>query len=180
MLNVILGSVLGGLVAGALALGASTVANRAPEEATASTRPVSVAAPAIDIASEPPTVVECGLDERAELRRRWIAGREVAHVACVPAGVRTSGGPDIVAPAPVLAPAAFVSPAVTPERVVVRAAPRPRSNKRSWTKSTLIIGGSAGAGAGVGGLVGGKKGALIGAALGGGSAAIYEAAKRSQ
>ena len=74
--------------------------------------------------------------------------------------------------------------AVAPTRTVYRAAPaqervvvRERSG-RSWTKTAMVIGGSAGAGAGVGGLVGGKKGALIGAALGGGAASIYEASKR--
>jgi hypothetical protein len=50
--------------------------------------------------------------------------------------------------------------------------------KRSWQKSALLIGGSAGAGAGVGALVGGKKGAGIGALIGGGSAAIYDQVKR--
>ena len=50
--------------------------------------------------------------------------------------------------------------------------------KRSWKKTALVIGGSAGAGAGVGALAGGKKGALIGAAIGGGAASIYEAIKR--
>ena len=49
---------------------------------------------------------------------------------------------------------------------------------RSWQKSALLIGGSAGAGAGVGALVGGKKGALAGAAIGGGAAAIYDQVKR--
>jgi hypothetical protein len=49
---------------------------------------------------------------------------------------------------------------------------------RSWQKSALLIGGSAGAGAGLGALVGGKKGALAGAALGGGAAAIYDQVKR--
>jgi len=52
---------------------------------------------------------------------------------------------------------------------------RPR---RSWGKSALMIGGSAGTGAGVGAIVNGKRGALIGAALGGGAASIYESAKR--
>jgi len=52
---------------------------------------------------------------------------------------------------------------------------RPR---RSWGKSALMIGGSAGTGAGVGAIVKGKRGALIGAALGGGAASIYESAKR--
>ena len=50
--------------------------------------------------------------------------------------------------------------------------------ERSWGKTAMIVGGSAGAGAGVGGIVGGKKGALIGAAIGGGAASIYEATRR--
>ncbi len=50
--------------------------------------------------------------------------------------------------------------------------------RRSWQKSALLIGGSAGAGAGVGALMGGKKGALAGAAIGGGAAAIYDQVKR--
>ena len=50
--------------------------------------------------------------------------------------------------------------------------------RRSWQKSALLIGGSAGTGAGVGALIGGKKGALAGAAIGGGAAAIYDQVKR--
>jgi hypothetical protein len=50
--------------------------------------------------------------------------------------------------------------------------------KRSWQKSALLIGGSAGAGAGIGALMGGKKGAGIGALIGGGSAAIFDQVKR--
>ncbi|HUP40421.1 MAG TPA: hypothetical protein VM115_09905 [Vicinamibacterales bacterium] len=50
--------------------------------------------------------------------------------------------------------------------------------RRTWQKSALLIGGSAGAGAGVGALIGGKKGALSGAAIGGGAAAIYDQIKR--
>ena len=53
-----------------------------------------------------------------------------------------------------------------------------REPERSTSKTALMVGGSAAAGAGVGGVLGGTKGALIGAAIGGGSAAIYEAAKR--
>ena len=52
------------------------------------------------------------------------------------------------------------------------------SDERSWTKTAMIIGGSAASGAGVGGIVKGKKGALIGAAIGGGAASIYEATRR--
>ena len=62
---------------------------------------------------------------------------------------------------------------VSSARVASEARPR-----RSWQKSALLIGGSAGAGAGVGALMGGKKGALAGAAIGGGAAAIYDQVKR--
>lgn len=53
-----------------------------------------------------------------------------------------------------------------------------RVPRRSKTKSALMIAGGAATGAGVGGALKGKKGALIGAAIGGGTASIYEAAKR--
>ena len=62
---------------------------------------------------------------------------------------------------------------VSTQRVSSEVKPR-----RTWQKSALLIGGSAGAGAGVGALVGGKKGALAGAAIGGGAAAIYDQVKR--
>jgi hypothetical protein len=75
-----------------------------------------------------------------------------------------------------------VSSAPVQEREVIRetvvteeVAP---SDERSWTKTAMIIGGSAASGAGVGGIVKGKKGALIGAAIGGGAASIYEATRR--
>jgi hypothetical protein len=53
-----------------------------------------------------------------------------------------------------------------------------RVPERSKTKTALMIGGAAATGAGIGGALKGTKGALIGAAIGGGSASIYEAAKR--
>jgi hypothetical protein len=53
-----------------------------------------------------------------------------------------------------------------------------REDDRSWSKTAMVIGGSAASGAGVGGIVGGKKGAMIGAAIGGGAASIYEATQR--
>lgn len=49
---------------------------------------------------------------------------------------------------------------------------------RSWQKSALIIGSSAGIGAGVGAATGGKKGALIGAAIGGGAATVWDQVSR--
>jgi hypothetical protein len=123
-------------------------------------------------------------------------------ITAVPAGLTTApqviyvdqfGRPLTVAPAthvqplvPAVETAYSVSPQAQPYvRPVstVRAASSPRvvrvsEHKRSWQKSALIIGGSAGTGAGIGGLVGGKKGAAIGAAIGGGGAALYEAVKR--
>jgi hypothetical protein len=63
------------------------------------------------------------------------------------------------------------------ERVIVRETEDVRP-QRSWTKTAMIVGGSAASGAGVGGLISGKKGALVGAAIGGGAASIYEATKR--
>jgi hypothetical protein len=78
-------------------------------------------------------------------------------------------------PQPVYAPAPpAYAPAAPAPRVVYETA-RPQ---RSWAKTALVIGGSAGAGAGLGAIFGGKKGALIGAALGGGASSVYEATKR--
>lgn len=83
--------------------------------------------------------------------------------------------PVLVSQAP--APRRTVYRTVEPvqERVVVRERTSPR---RAWSKTALVVGGSAASGAGVGGVVGGKKGALIGAAIGGGAASIYEATRR--
>ena len=77
----------------------------------------------------------------------------------------------------------YVSERVVTEPPVVRRVSTQRSvsevrPRRSWQKSALLIGGSAGAGAGLGAVMGGKKGALAGAAIGGGAAAIYDQVKR--
>ncbi len=79
----------------------------------------------------------------------------------------------------------YVSDRVAAEQPVVRrvssqdsVVSRRATAERSWQKSVLLIGGSAGAGAGLGALMGGKKGALAGAAIGGGAAAIYDQVKR--
>jgi hypothetical protein len=76
---------------------------------------------------------------------------------------------------PRVMPAVYSAPA--PQRVVYRDRVERKSGGRTWKKSALVIGGSAGAGAGVGAIAGGKKGALIGAAIGGGAATLYEAIK---
>jgi hypothetical protein len=108
---------------------------------------------------------------------------------------RTVGFPSAAAPMGyVMTPQATVAPRVVqeapaPARVYRTAAPAQRTvvretevvedrPQRTWTKTAMIVGGSAASGAGVGGLVGGKKGALVGAAIGGGAASIYEATRR--
>ena len=82
------------------------------------------------------------------------------------------------------APQAYATERVVAERPVIRRAATQRvasdvASRRSWQKSALLIGGSAGAGAGLGALMGGKKGALAGAAIGGGAAAIFDQVKRN-
>jgi hypothetical protein len=107
-----------------------------------------------------------------------------------PYGTTTPGAvaPIGYAPYPMQQPAAYpVQTQYVTERAVAQAPVRRVTTRRvssedqprrTWQKSALLIGGSAGAGAGVGALIGGKKGALAGAAIGGGAAAIYDQVKR--
>ena len=101
-----------------------------------------------------PIVVACRPGEHAVVRNAVGRGASVTRVHCVSSGAAYR-------------PVAYRTQYETPRRA-----------RRSWGKSALIIGGSAGTGAGIGGLVNGKKGALIGAALGGGVGSLYEGAKR--
>ena len=110
---------------------------------------------------QPSVVVECGPGQRAVMEHRQING--TTHVVARCEGARASG----------VRPASTRSVAQRSTVRYVESAPQ-----RSKTKSALMIAGSAATGAGVGGALKGKKGALIGAAIGGGSASIYEAAKR--
>ena len=100
------------------------------------------------------------------------ATQQDASLTLLDPAVREAGAPAarVVPVAARPAPARAVRPA---RDVEVR-----RDDERSWSKTALIIGGSAASGAGVGGAVKGKKGALIGAAIGGGAASIYEATQR--
>ena len=87
-------------------------------------------------------------------------------------------GREIVRPAARLVPASVRRPVQARSASTTRDVEVRRDDERSWTKTALIIGGSAASVSGVGGAVKGKKGALIGAAIGGGAASIYEATRR--
>jgi hypothetical protein len=105
---------------------------------------------------EPAVVVECAPGQRAVMAQR-----------------RVNGSTQVVARCEGTAQAARA-------RRVSRSNARyiERAPERTKTKTALMIAGSAATGAGVGGALKGKKGAILGAAIGGGSASIYEAAKR--
>lgn len=130
-----------------------------------------------------PVVVACEPGQQAMVRSSG-PGAGVSTVACVstapePAwsGAQATWAQPRAIPAAASYPAA--RPVVTERRVVYEQAPERRTpSGRTWQKSAIIIGSSAGVGAGVGGAVGGKKGALIGAAIGGGSATIWDQATR--
>lgn len=198
MMKAILGSALGGLAAGTLALVASaagrTTAPADPWAMQAASGPraltVADSRTGSTATTNAPTMVQCEPQQEAVLRRSIVAGREVAEVTCVsrtPAAGdatyfdgRSSYNQSDIVTQPVVR-----TQTVRPARQVVYRE-RPVSSarqvdvkKRSWKKTALVIGGSTAAGAGVGAIAGGKKGALIGAAIGGGGATIYEAIKRN-
>ena len=125
-------------------------------------------------------VVACWQSRAAADPRTTGLMPSASSIECAPASTLT---------APLYQPAsmqmvALDRPTYVPARQVVRSPASRRivtqetRHRRSWTKTALVIGGSAGAGAGVGALAGGKKGALVGAAIGGGAASLFEAFKR--
>lgn len=186
-------AVAGALVA-TLGLAAWQTRTAAPAAATlpqyawsapASAMPVSStlgSIPAMAAAGAASTLVRCAPGQRALVRQAPIDGQMTTTAECVwdtsAAGVselRAMPVGDIVEyERPRAVPARYVVQEPAPRRVVTRRV----KPQRSWKKTALVIGGSAGAGAGVGALAGGKKGALIGAAIGGGAASLFEAMKR--
>ena len=197
MMNTVVGSAIGGLVAGAVALGAAAAMKPSPAPAYA---PDPNGAYAMTVAntgamSNGATMpqMQCQPYEEAVLRRAFVGGREVTDVTCITrmgsAYAQPAYAPQAAYAQPVYQPV-YRDPIVTraPARTVTPARQRvvsresdaraERESGRSWGKTAMIIGGSAGGGAGIGGLIGGKKGALIGAAVGGGAATIYESTKR--
>ena len=132
-----------------------------------------------------PTVLRCAPGQQAVVRQAVVDGQIVTAADCAwSAQSGYSAMATQYAATPVADIVEYERPRAVPARYVVRdPAPRRVSYRqerprRSWQKTALVIGGSAGAGAGVGALAGGKKGALIGAALGGGAASLFEALKR--
>jgi hypothetical protein len=140
--------------------------------------------------------VSCAPSQRALVRQMTTAGAPEVHVLCVDASVATPAGYAIAPGGEVLTAAYLPAPVATPAVYYPAAAPVPtraprvartssagttqasrETEKPSWQKRVLVIGGTAGAGAGIGALIGGKKGALIGAAIGGGGAAVVDQVK---
>jgi hypothetical protein len=197
MLNTVVGSVIGGLVAGAIALGAATVMRPSPaptfgmEPQSAYAMPVANTASMNTSLGGAAPVLQCQPHEEAVWQRAMVAGRDVSAMTCItranaaPAYYAQPGYAQPVYGQPVYRDEMVTRPVVrttqsapvrrtsTQSRETVR-----REEGRSWGKTAMIIGGGAGGGAGIGGLIGGKKGALIGAAIGGGAATIYESTKR--
>jgi hypothetical protein len=181
MLRTILGAAIGGLVAGAVAIGASAYARSTPANGMAldPNNPYAMTVANTGMLGQG-GAIQCQPYQEPVVRRVILGGREVAEVTCATA----------MAPQPAYyAPQAYASDVVSMPAPRARTVARPASQRvvyreddrrqgRSWGKTAMIIGGSAGGGAGIGGLIGGKKGALIGAAIGGGAATIYESAKR--
>jgi hypothetical protein len=196
MMNTVVGSAIGGLVAGAVALGAAAAMKPSPAPAYA---PDPNGAYGMTVANtgalnNGASMMQCQPYEEAVLRRAVVNGREVTDVTCItrmngayapqayapPAYAQpVYGGGYVQEPNVVTRPVVRTRSVAQPvrQRVVTREDVR-REPERSWGKTAMIIGGSSGAGAGIGGLIGGKKGALIGAAVGGGAATIYESTKR--
>ena len=192
MLNTVVGSARGGLVAGAVALGAAATMRPSPaptfgmEPQSAYAMPVANTASMNASLGNAGPMLQCQPHEEAVWQRALVAGREVSAMTCI---TRANVAPAYYAqPAygqPVYRDDMVTRPVVrTTQSAPVRRAPTQsretvRSEEgRSWGKTAMIIGGSSGAGAGIGGLIGGKKGALIGAAIGGGAATVYESTKR--
>ena len=185
MMNTVVGSAIGGLVAGAVALGAAAVMRPSPAPVFG---PDPNGAYAMTVANTAPfnngASMQCEAYEEPVLRRAFVNGREVSDVTCI---TRNSAYAPRAYAQPVYQqpvyrddivrrPVARATTVAQPSRT--RVVTEEREPERSWGKTAMVIGGSTGAGAGIGGLIGGKKGALIGAAVGGGAATIYEARKR--
>jgi hypothetical protein len=180
MMRTILGSAIGGLVAGAMALGAAAQmrSTTAPPFGTDPNGAYAMPVANTGMLSQG-GAVQCQPYQEPVLQRAFVNGREIAAVTCAARTEAYAPARTVYADDMVSAPRArTVSRPVARERATYASQEDVRETGRSWKKTAMIIGGSTGGGAGIGALVGGKKGALIGAAIGGGAATIYESTKR--
>jgi hypothetical protein len=183
----VIGPVLGVAAVAAAGCSSGTPVGAAPSTAVAAAAPGAA-----------PIAVNCGPGQQALIRPSLIGGQAISQVDCVPVSTLSSSGmPAAAMPGAAtvgypgvgggpIAAAYYDAPRQVEAPVVYRPAARPisyrapaprvvaRDGGRTWKKSALIIGSSAGVGAGVGGAVKGKKGALVGAALGGGAATLWD------
>jgi hypothetical protein len=165
MMKAILGSAAGGVVAGVVALVASAQAPRAPDaawpSAAASMNPLAMPvanAPALRTAiTNAPTLVDCEPGQEAVLQQSIVDGRPIARVACITRMLPNAAAPMVAYGTPaayydnrpanpqpdiVQRPARRV--AAAPARATrVSSVQREVEPKRSWTKTALIISGSA-------------------------------------
>ena len=131
------------------------------------------------------TMLGCDVTQQAVVRHTVANNELQVAVQCVNATgavpIRAQdefGGASVYRTANPVYAAAPVARAPQVRRTSAPRTVRTAEPTRSWKKTALVIGGSAGAGAGIGAIAGGKKGALIGAAIGGGAASLFEAIKR--
>jgi hypothetical protein len=136
---------------------------------------------AFGLSDQGAVMVTCDPGQRAVVRPARASDNTVSRVDCLssadlsrdyltgdPLTTGTVGDARLVR-------ASYPTTVLRDEQPVRRTVSRPTVRRtRSWQKSAMIIGGTAGAGAGIGAIVGGKKGALLGAAIGGGAATVYD------
>ena len=87
MMNTVVGSAIGGLVAGAVALGASAAMKPSPAPAFGPDSNGAYAMPVANTAAfNNGATLQCQPYEEAVLRRALVAGREVSDVTCITRG----------------------------------------------------------------------------------------------
>ena len=119
---------------------------------------------------EPAVVVECAPGQRAVMAQRRINGTTQVVARC-----EDSAQP---VPARAVSRSRVQYAERAPQAGVATTRTVRRGVERTKTKTALMIAGATATGAGVGGALKGKTGVIVGAAIGGGSASIYEAARR--
>src|SRR6187397_1272587 len=157
MMNTVVGSALGGLVAGGVALGAAAIMRPSPAPAYGPD-PNANGAYAMTVANTAPfnngASMQCQPYEEAVLRRALVNGREVTDVTCI---TRSSAyAPQAYAQQPLAQPVIYRDNMVTrpvartvatrprvasAQREDVRAARESDHADRSWAKTAMVIGG---------------------------------------